>query len=153
MSTCNDSQASRACQEDLDVRPPFVNAGFRESGAHEIAPTGVRNLVPLEADDKEAVSVMNLDTDDGLTDGGDTVEQTAPPPADRRNELAADMIPRRGEERAVHEQALAMTRNALEEVACRVAGEHSVHDLRNLANKRVSNLGDKTAESDQTTGS
>ena len=65
-------------------------------------------------------------------------EQVEPPPADWRNEQAADMITRRGEEQAIREQAMAMTRDALREVVAGVTGPHTVEEMRQLASRPIS---------------
>ena len=77
------------------------------------------------------------------------MDQQEPPPADRRNEMAADMVPRRGEQQAVHEEALAMTKQALEEAARRVTDDRTLHTIRNLACRRLNRQDEETEGSDE----
>ena len=104
-------------------------------------------MLPQASADAEVVSVSNMDADDGKTDGGEAVEQVEPPPADRRNELAADMIHRRGEELAVHQQALAMTRSALQEAAKTVTCPHTVQEMREIASRQLPDINMDGADS------
>ena len=142
MSVCGDSIASGAHQADLDVKVAVASFWTRTGTTPPGALSSHSGSTVRPSAESDTATVAMVDVDADMPDPSDMPHQEELPPADRRNEMAADMIPRQGEEQAIRDEALAMTRDALRVVTANMMAprptRHSVQELRHLANRQIS---------------